>query len=497
MAAQVFSFRRREAPSIDWTRDELAELYRIEHALVQSGLSVEIERGISDEDDPWFVFCRSDGEVLIHLTRFDGFYRLYSPALPSPLIGRSFTDLTKSFSDQIPLHVIVQRGGGARLFVHPASMLAVVIGTILIASHDLVLSPQSGEADNKSADGSEQITGQNLKALLQSSFQSYFDSFLGWLREGATIQQSSYLNVISTVAAFIVGSATALNVEHGPDESSLGGHTDITDQTPAPDSVWLAALPTEASHDAARAHSASAPAIDPGAVEQRQDTDGDNGQSIAIKFVSVTPTGAIQHSDNSARNGTDGDKAAEHLLANADSLITSADQPVVSNLFSTDWTKLRVDLVTYSSNAPANVTVSAADPLHDLLTSLSSLGQSSGSNSEINALLAHAVRIDDGGQNLISFFLTSNQFVIAGQQGADSHPMTVSAPIPFDANAATILADFLQSNPHASAVFDNHSIVVYDAVSGSQAPQVTLHVWEFPDGSTIALVGHVDHGFVA
>ena len=88
MAPHVFSFRRHAAPSSDWTRDEIAELYRIEHALVQSGLTVEIERGISDEGDPWFVFCRSDGEVLIHLTRFDGFYRLYSPALPSPLIGR-------------------------------------------------------------------------------------------------------------------------------------------------------------------------------------------------------------------------------------------------------------------------------------------------------------------------------------------------------------------------------------------------------------------------
>ena len=59
MAAQVFSFVRRQPAPVDWTRDELAELYRIEHALVQSGLTLDVERGVTDEGDPWFAFCRA------------------------------------------------------------------------------------------------------------------------------------------------------------------------------------------------------------------------------------------------------------------------------------------------------------------------------------------------------------------------------------------------------------------------------------------------------
>ena len=39
---------------------------------MQSGLSVTTDRGISDEGDPWFVFCREDNdEVIAHFARID------------------------------------------------------------------------------------------------------------------------------------------------------------------------------------------------------------------------------------------------------------------------------------------------------------------------------------------------------------------------------------------------------------------------------------------
>ena len=79
---------------------------------------------------PGSPFAVPDGEVLIHLARYDGLYRLHSPALSSPLIGRSFVELTKAFSSQVPLQITLQRNNGPRVFVHPAAMLAVVIGTI-------------------------------------------------------------------------------------------------------------------------------------------------------------------------------------------------------------------------------------------------------------------------------------------------------------------------------------------------------------------------------
>ena len=59
MAFRLVSFPHRSERTFDWTRDELAELYPIEHALTQAIL-LETDRGLSDEGDPWFVFCRAD-----------------------------------------------------------------------------------------------------------------------------------------------------------------------------------------------------------------------------------------------------------------------------------------------------------------------------------------------------------------------------------------------------------------------------------------------------
>jgi len=216
MAAQVFSFARRQSAPVDWTRDEVAELYRIEHALVQSGLTLEVERGVTDEGDPWFIFCRADGEVLIHLARYDGLYHLHSPALSSPLIGRSFIELTKAFSSQVPLQITLQRNAGARLFVHPAAMLAVVIGTIFAASNDLMLVSEKTDSEKKPDDASEAAPAH--KAFLQSTFHLYIENFVSWVRDGAVVQQSAPLALISAIAAFIIGSDTATDT----DQSAVG-----------------------------------------------------------------------------------------------------------------------------------------------------------------------------------------------------------------------------------------------------------------------------------
>jgi hypothetical protein len=219
MGVQVVSFPRRSAGNFDWTRDELAELYRIEHALIQANIRLETDRGLSDEGDPWFVFCRTDGEVLVHIARYDGEYRLYSPGLADSLVGRSFAELTKSFVRQVPVQVSIQRRDGAKLFVHPAAMLAVIVGTLFVASNDLYLftprddhGPQTdGGWDLASSAGGR----HGFKHTLQTAFASYIEMFLGSLRDPSVLQQSSYLSLISAVAVFIIESTTGI-ADHSP-----------------------------------------------------------------------------------------------------------------------------------------------------------------------------------------------------------------------------------------------------------------------------------------
>ncbi len=59
MTAKVLPFLRRRAELRDWSAQELAEFYRVESVLIQAGLRVTSARGLTDEGEPWFVFCRA------------------------------------------------------------------------------------------------------------------------------------------------------------------------------------------------------------------------------------------------------------------------------------------------------------------------------------------------------------------------------------------------------------------------------------------------------
>ena len=214
MVSQVVAFLRVLSRNSDWTTEEIAELYRIENALVQARLSVQTDRGVTDEGDPWFVFCRSDGEVLVHISRFDGEYRLYTGALNNPLTGRSLMALSKSFVSQIPLQTPLRPGVGTSVYVHPAAMLAVIIGTIFYSWDDLLRASQA-EADAK-RDGAPDSERNGTKAS-QQTILSHIEGFLTQRGEAHSHQDTSYFNFITTVAALMVGVGIATNIEVAQD----------------------------------------------------------------------------------------------------------------------------------------------------------------------------------------------------------------------------------------------------------------------------------------
>ena len=130
MVAQVVSFFNRVRATPDWSQQELAEFYRVEAALIQAGIQVETDRGLSDEGDPWFIFCRAeDGEVVIHFARYDGQYIIAGPAYEGIARGRDFAALTR---DLISRHPLVQPRGPTKknnVVLHPAAFLIAIVGT--------------------------------------------------------------------------------------------------------------------------------------------------------------------------------------------------------------------------------------------------------------------------------------------------------------------------------------------------------------------------------
>ncbi|WP_186415323.1 MULTISPECIES: hypothetical protein [unclassified Pannonibacter] len=137
-----------------WTNQEIADLYRVEALLVQAGIRISSAQGLSDENDPWFVFCREDGDVFVHLARTGGTYLLDSPGLGALLQGPDFPALIDSFVRQlaernkpagnvITFHPRMLQQQTVRL--HPAVMLAALVWTLFLASNEMSATAQAAE----------------------------------------------------------------------------------------------------------------------------------------------------------------------------------------------------------------------------------------------------------------------------------------------------------------------------------------------------------------
>ena len=130
MAAENVAFLFASRPrSRDWTSQELAEFYRVESALIQGGMKISTDRGVSDEGDPWFVFCREEGgDPVVHFARIDGQYIIASPAYNGVARGLDFRSMVQ---DLISRHKLapVNKEKKSNIFMHPAALLVILVGT--------------------------------------------------------------------------------------------------------------------------------------------------------------------------------------------------------------------------------------------------------------------------------------------------------------------------------------------------------------------------------
>ena len=141
----------------DWSNQELADLFRVKRLLDSARVANEVDRGVTDEGDPWFLFCDGNGEVFIHLCRLDGVYILDSPSIAQPLRGQDFNALVDQFiarrsagTDENPGattgHRVVRLERDGKVFLHPSTMLTALVWTLIMASEDLVMLMPDGAA---------------------------------------------------------------------------------------------------------------------------------------------------------------------------------------------------------------------------------------------------------------------------------------------------------------------------------------------------------------
>jgi len=151
------------APVTGWSNQELADLYRTQRILALAGVTTQVDDGITDEGDPWFVFMDSQDEVLVHFSRFDGAYIVTSHMQDAPIKGDSLQDLVAEFSRRVkPVTRAGQSGQNVVaitkrdrdvVFIHPAAALAALVWSIYLMSDELIAAVpiiEAGEAEDPS-----------------------------------------------------------------------------------------------------------------------------------------------------------------------------------------------------------------------------------------------------------------------------------------------------------------------------------------------------------
>ena len=196
MTAQILSLFPFSRPrTFDWSQQELSEFYRVEHALVQSGMQIETDRGVSDEGDPWFVFCRKeDGEVIVHFARFDGRYIVSSPSFSGIAAGNDFAQLVKDLISRHPLVHSGKRSSNSNVFLHPTALLIALVATAFF---------KSGEASAHEGDqsGSEGRESRNASGFGSGSLPS-----LGGSHKVTVALEASHVAIIVSAAIYAISS---------------------------------------------------------------------------------------------------------------------------------------------------------------------------------------------------------------------------------------------------------------------------------------------------
>ena len=162
----------------DWTNQELADLARVQFLLSRAGVPRETDRGLTDEGDPWFVFCDAQGEVFVHICRLGMTYLLDGPSLETPLKGPSFDALVQSFIERATTKVaamnVVPLNKANKVFLHPSVMLTALIWSLFLLNDQMTNAAYAATGDEPA--GEEALDLDTAFTLLADALDEHSDS---------------------------------------------------------------------------------------------------------------------------------------------------------------------------------------------------------------------------------------------------------------------------------------------------------------------------------
>ena len=87
--------------SSDWSFFELCLFDQIRGSLKQQGLDLDAEFGVTDEHEPWLVFCNADGQVVGHFARLGDTYVACVPFGGKGTTGSTLSDVLRDFLQRL------------------------------------------------------------------------------------------------------------------------------------------------------------------------------------------------------------------------------------------------------------------------------------------------------------------------------------------------------------------------------------------------------------
>jgi hypothetical protein len=498
----VVSFLHRLSDSADWSQQELAEFYRVESALLQAGFSVATEQGVSDEGEPWFVFCRADNEeVIAHFARIDGDYVIVSNFHRDTLRGRDFRGLIRKMLESHPMTLTVRRRYGQNVFLHPAALLAALVASAYVISGEKCLASEKNSADGNHRNSSlvsfllEKFSIFMTAALAGTWFDHHAHTLLQFFDNSLLFNQHSDGKIAELTAAASSELQAVLQAIHNLE---LGAHR-------------------IAANDA----SGSSPHhSEPQAIEAKA-TGNLPSTSVTVDTVAASGMpGSDQSGGNQVGDGSHSDNTAGlntghfTLVAQTESVAISAGLMGGENWASSSSTTtseayhlaeetgdLSVATVVLSTGA-TSVTQALQQAFQQvgfdpsLLHNSSSASTSDASNEKAAVASPGAVVNSDLASPSSSPPAANQGTTTTANVGLQSNNITMTGIS--EAQVMQSVETFLNSTPSAEVTVSGANVVIIDTnVADASSAHFGVLTYDMSDGSTLSIVGIIPAHFQA
>jgi hypothetical protein len=518
-SALVLPFFRRSSRSSDWSPQEIAEFYRVESALVQSGLSVTTDRGISDEGDPWFVFCRADNdEVIAHFARIDYEYVVASSFQRGAVRGRDFRAVIRDLMDLHPLMMPVKRKAGQKVFLHPSALLLALLASAYFHSSEVVSEHGPTGSDSRGSSLlsllSEKIAIVAAIALAATWLEHQASSALNFLDglplfQGFSDDKAGHITTTLHDAQADYLSQFLHSLGFGAHQSALSQHdasllvpqegdSAQAHQLPVPST---SSAPTQATGPSGDATTAGGPTGS--LADNSQAGSGPLGVNGAPALGDSTgpatrdfvPIALGEHQpDVSAGPGHAGDEQSSGAVNSVVPISNDALQ--IALLESGNSSAQPVVLTT--NPEPVDVALQqalqqvgfGASVLHDSATTVGSAdGSTASGGAQATAVVSQPV------SQATSSHATSGEAMssqaMSGQAGSNS---ASGPPVLSDSQVEHVVATFLASTPNYEITVSGANVVILDTnASDVKSGHFSVETFSMSDGSTLSIVGIIHH----